>query len=501
MKRRRFLGYVAGATAATVVGVIAGKYIFDVARKPPPPQDVVVVGAGLSGLTAAYLLAKEGKKVTVLEACHRPGGRIGTYRWPNGQYNDVGAEEFFYFCEDSQWLLDELGLRGKEARFVDVTATSFLRGEYIKVEWNTWPEEMVRQGVWSEKAKEGYLNVLDEVTDIAGPSYHKVEPWLHDYLISRYLEYDEWSFKEWLLDIQGYDEDVNWIIDVTMKAEFGTTTNEVSAGEGIDYLFYWWWEPLFHLKGGNDQVISELINRLPPGTVNLRCPVKAVSNISDGVEVEYGEGEVVKADAAIITVPHTQALDIVENLPDDKKEAMQKLIPTRVIYPFQQFSEKFWRQAENSWAGEFLLTDLNPSWIVHGTDLQDEETFGPKGILNQFVNQPEALDLWSEQRRELDQFKGPHVDGDEAERITNALMGDMEEFWPEARSFLETAKVFEYDYYGPARPPRYVLDGHYLKNREPFERIFFAGDWPFDFGVDAAVKSARHAVSKILKLG
>jgi monoamine oxidase len=501
MDRRRFLKYLGGAAAATIVGVVAGKFVWDVLKKPPPPQDIVVIGAGLSGLTAAYLLTKEGKKVTVLEACHRPGGRIGTYRWPNGQYNDVGGEEFFYFYEDALWLLDELGLGDKGVMFTDSLATCFLRGKYIKVNWERWAEEMVQRGVWSERAKEGYLDLLNKVARISGPSYRGEKPWLYDYLISDYLEYDKWSFKEWLLDIQGYHEDVNWLIDITMKAEFGTTSDEVSAGVGVDYLYYWWLEPLFRLEGGNDQVITELVSRLPPGTVNMRSPVQRVANTPSGVEVQYGEGEVVEADAAIVTVPHTQALEIIENLPDDKREAMEKLIPTRLVYPFQQYSERFWRTAENSWTGEFLLTDLNPSWIVHGTALQDEETFGPKGILNQFVNQPEALELWSEQRRELNGFKGPHVDGNEAERITNALMDDMEQFWPEIRDFLETPKVFEYDYYGPARPPRYVLDGYYLKNREPFERIFFAGDWPFDFGIDAAVKSARHAVSRILKLG
>src|SRR5262245_17033882 len=39
--------------------------------------DVCVVGAGIAGLTTAYLLAKEGKKVVVLEAAAVGGGETG----------------------------------------------------------------------------------------------------------------------------------------------------------------------------------------------------------------------------------------------------------------------------------------------------------------------------------------------------------------------------------------------------------------------------------------
>lgn len=40
--------------------------------------DVLIIGAGAAGLLAAYTLAKKGKRVTVLEACNRTGGRIHT---------------------------------------------------------------------------------------------------------------------------------------------------------------------------------------------------------------------------------------------------------------------------------------------------------------------------------------------------------------------------------------------------------------------------------------
>ncbi|MFM7636075.1 MAG: C-3',4' desaturase CrtD [Cyanobacteriota bacterium] len=54
--------------------------------------EVVVIGAGIAGLTAAALLARAGKQVLLLEAHHQSGGCAGTFR--RGPYTfDVGATQ------------------------------------------------------------------------------------------------------------------------------------------------------------------------------------------------------------------------------------------------------------------------------------------------------------------------------------------------------------------------------------------------------------------------
>jgi monoamine oxidase len=57
-----------------------------------PRGTVVVVGAGLAGLSAAQELRAAGFRVTVLEARGRAGGRVHTFRFPDGQVAEAGGE-------------------------------------------------------------------------------------------------------------------------------------------------------------------------------------------------------------------------------------------------------------------------------------------------------------------------------------------------------------------------------------------------------------------------
>lgn len=74
--------------------------------------DVVIVGAGFTGLTAAYVLSKQGKKVHVVEADETPGGLAGTFNFSDG----VKVEKFYHHWFNNDVyvpeLVKELGLEG-----------------------------------------------------------------------------------------------------------------------------------------------------------------------------------------------------------------------------------------------------------------------------------------------------------------------------------------------------------------------------------------------------
>ncbi|HCF9805913.1 protoporphyrinogen/coproporphyrinogen oxidase [Pseudomonas aeruginosa] len=74
--------------------------------------DVVVVGAGITGLSTAYAVQKAGRSVLVVESQSDVGGRIMT-RERNGDLIEVGQQYFLSSYDQARELLEEIGMIGE----------------------------------------------------------------------------------------------------------------------------------------------------------------------------------------------------------------------------------------------------------------------------------------------------------------------------------------------------------------------------------------------------
>src|SRR5690349_10368328 len=87
INRRTFLKRSAVALAGA--SLLRSNYVF----AAPAATKIIIIGAGMAGLSAAYELTQLGHDVTILEARTRPGGRVHTLREPfsDGLYAEAGA--------------------------------------------------------------------------------------------------------------------------------------------------------------------------------------------------------------------------------------------------------------------------------------------------------------------------------------------------------------------------------------------------------------------------
>ncbi|MFF3544712.1 flavin monoamine oxidase family protein [Streptomyces platensis] len=111
------------------------KTAFDNGLPPTHGIDhVIVVGAGLAGLGAAYELNKQGTRVTVLEASDHPGGRTRTLRAPftDGLHSEAGAMTVTNQCDYTVHYLREMGLETEPSDLVDTDFSYYRSGTRIR---------------------------------------------------------------------------------------------------------------------------------------------------------------------------------------------------------------------------------------------------------------------------------------------------------------------------------------------------------------------------------
>lgn len=90
---------------------------------------VAILGAGATGLSAAYLLRRAGVEVTLLEAAPKPGGLLATFSLGQGDPVEYYYHHCFTHDVELHWLLAELGL-GDRLVYRPTTMAVYRQGRF-----------------------------------------------------------------------------------------------------------------------------------------------------------------------------------------------------------------------------------------------------------------------------------------------------------------------------------------------------------------------------------
>lgn len=302
LARRRFLAESAraGLVAAGVLGGVDATKALAGARRGP---SVVIVGAGLAGLTCAYRLKRRGIIADVYEGANRLGGRCLTRRgfFDDGQLVERGGELIDTGHKAIRHLAQQLGLE-----MDDVLAAEPAGTEPIF--------QFEGQRYSFEQATADFIDIFPTLdADATAADY----PTSYEASTPRGRELDAMSVAEYIDEIVpgGHGSPLGQLLDLAYNIEFGAEATDQSAlnllyllGYSSPQAFEIFGESdeRFHIRGGNDQVVSRLADEIS-GQVQLGHELVGVSQGADGracaTFATPGGTRVVKADHLVLAIP------------------------------------------------------------------------------------------------------------------------------------------------------------------------------------------------------
>ena len=423
-------------------------------------HDIVIVGGGMSGLAAAYLLQKH--DYLLLEKESHFGGNAYLMEFQGQAYATGSA------FADNQSVVDFANEIGLKPLPVDNFDPTIVNGEFVADTWGDGIDKLP----YSPAVREAFKKFRKELLAI---DYAKRETELYNTPATDLMK--------------GYPPELQLWWDGFGASSWGSRSDDSPAAEVVSQL-QWAAAPnrkddRYTWPGGLGALSKHLADVLSPkysDRMLTNATIVGVSTEKNEVNVTYLDGAELKTVAAktvIMATPKFITRRVVEGIPDKQDEAMQQMryIPYALVNLI--FDKEIYRKGFDNWCPGNTFTDfIVADWVI-----RNQPGFHPKyNILSCYTP------LHEEDRRLL-------LTEPTARKVAGNVLHDFQKLLPAFN--VDPAEVH---LYRRGHPMYMSMPGIFTKVqpllREPMDRIFFANtdsEGPISSTTQAIIAARRVA--------